>query len=439
MHWQVMTCCLCLGVLPTFVTSLDFKYHNSEQLGTYLKTVSATYPAITYLHSIGKSVEGRDLWVIIVGKYPKRHTVGIPDFKYVANMHGDEVLGRELLLQFVDYLVTNYQTDPEISNLINNTRIHIMPTMNPDGFEASSPYCGFQNGRYNKNNFDLNRNFPDAFETNTAMIQPETQAVMDWIKSESFVLSANFHGGAMVASYPYDNTNSTSSPISPDNDVFIYLASLYADTHPTMHTGVVCPLESFTNGITNGFMWYQVQGGMQDYNYIYAHCLEITIEVSCCKYPNESTLEKYWTDNKNALMAYLKQVHMGIKGQVFDIFGKPIPNAVVEVLEKKHICPYITNQYGEYYLLLLPGNYTLNVTVSGATILRTIYVPKSYNFSAVNYDIAYAVQTSSTAPVSATCDPNSGTTSGDKGIVLGTGLLPFLLSTALMVLLTCQW
>lgn len=62
--------------------------------------------------------------------------------------------------------------------------------------------------RYNKNGEDLNRNFPDAFEKNNASIQPETQAVMNWIKNETFVLSANLHGGALVASYTFDNGNS---------------------------------------------------------------------------------------------------------------------------------------------------------------------------------------------------------------------------------------
>lgn len=62
--------------------------------------------------------------------------------------------------------------------------------------------------RYNKNGVDLNRNFPDVFEINADRErEKEVRAVMDWLKTESFVLSANLHGGAVVASYPYDNSN----------------------------------------------------------------------------------------------------------------------------------------------------------------------------------------------------------------------------------------
>lgn len=50
-------------------------------------------------------------------------------------------------------------------------------------------------GRNNSNNFDLNRNFPDRFNFITDPRQPETIAVMNWVKSYPFVLSANLHGG----------------------------------------------------------------------------------------------------------------------------------------------------------------------------------------------------------------------------------------------------
>jgi carboxypeptidase M len=64
--------------------------------------------------------------------------------------------------------------------------------------------------RYNIRGFDLNRNFPDYFKTNNKAQQQETKAVRDWIDSIPFVLSANLHGGALVASYPFDNTPNSS-------------------------------------------------------------------------------------------------------------------------------------------------------------------------------------------------------------------------------------
>jgi len=54
---------------------------------------------------------------------------------------------------------------------------------------------------------------------------------------------------------------------------------------------------------------------MQDFNYIYSNCFEITIELTCCKFPSASVLTKEWENNRESMLTYMESVHMGIKGK----------------------------------------------------------------------------------------------------------------------------
>lgn len=95
---------------------------------------------------------------MVVSASPYEHMIGKPDVKYIGNIHGNEPVGKEMLLHLIQYLVSSYSTDPYIRwyileeirdwsehlkikipifRLLENTRVHFLPSMNPDGFAAS--------------------------------------------------------------------------------------------------------------------------------------------------------------------------------------------------------------------------------------------------------------------------------------------------------------
>ncbi|XP_007563132.1 PREDICTED: carboxypeptidase D-like [Poecilia mexicana] len=249
------------------------QYYNYVDLTKRLQALAQSYPHIANLSSIGRSVEGRELWVMRITVEPNKDTPGKPKFKYVGNMHGDETVSRQVLVYLVEHLLAKYGEEDRITQLVNSTDIYIMPSMNPDGFEKSKEGdCeGVNDGRNNARNKDLNRSFPDQFDGTTVSgpdTIPEVMEVIKWIKEKKFVLSGNLHGGSVVASYPFDDSASHQQggfySQSADDDLFRYLALEYSRNHPVMKTGHPncpdSPGETFKDGITNGAKWYDVSG-----------------------------------------------------------------------------------------------------------------------------------------------------------------------------------
>lgn len=354
-------------------TDYVWENHDAEALKRVLDETVAKCPEITRLYTIGQSGLGEELWVIEISDNPGEHELGEPEFKYIGNMHGNEVVGREVLLVLIPYLCEAYNAgDPDIVALIDNTRLHIMPTMNPDGHATAykeykkTGEVGWTTGRANKDGMDLNRNFPDVdgmyfkivdpsssmprkhgrnhhlynfTQENKDTLEPETFAVMEWLQQYPFVLSANLHGGDLVANYPLDSSfdGKNEYSASPDDDIFRQLALTYSTNHKKMSQQIkdktcITPDDNFEDGITNGADWYPVPGGMQDYNYLHTNSFELTLELGCDKFPADKRLKTFWDDNKPALIAFMEMSHAGIKGIVSNgVTNEAIPDAVIKV------------------------------------------------------------------------------------------------------------
>ncbi|XP_066535504.1 carboxypeptidase Z isoform X2 [Hoplias malabaricus] len=390
-------------------TILQFTYHSNTQMYNILKKTAAKCPEISRTYSIGRSVEGKDLLVIEFSNNPGQHDLLEPEIKLIGNMHGNEVLGRQLLIYLAQYMCSEYQLGNErIQTLINRTRIHLLPSMNPDGYEIAASeghiFNGWTSGRANAQNLDLNRNFPDLtsiyynrrrfrrFRNDHIPIPdsywfnkvaPETYAVMKWIRAIPFVLSASLHGGELVISYPFDFSKHPEeekmfSP-TPDEQIFKQLARTYADAHATMSNNDTdrCGASFVSKGgIINGALWYSFPGGMSDFNYLHSNCLELTVELGCDKFPSEGELYPEWLRNKEALLSFMESVHRGIKGIVKDKNGNAIKGAIISV---KGIRRDITTaEDGDYWRLLNPGIYVISATAKGySKVTKRIRLPRN--------------------------------------------------------------
>ncbi len=186
-------------------------------------------------------------------------------------MHGDETTGYILLLRLIDHLLSNYGADTELTSLINNTEIWINPLANPDGTYASGNHTVFGATRGNANLVNLNRNYPDPEDgqhPDGNTWQVETLAFMDLAEEQNFALAANTHGGAEVVNYPWD----TWSRLAADDDWWQMVAHEYADT--AQYYSPSGYFNGFNDGITNGYAWYSISGGRQDYMNYFHHCRE---------------------------------------------------------------------------------------------------------------------------------------------------------------------
>ena len=327
----------------------DFPTH--ADLTKKLQAAVAKLPGKMKLFSIGKSGMGQELWVVKISDNVETDETE-PEFKYISSMHGDEIVGRELTTNLIEEIADKYGKDKTITDLVDNTELFIMPSMNPDGSKLKQ--------RANAAGVDLNRNYPDwsAGATNSAAaVAIENKAIMALHDARQFALSANFHGGSIVVNYPWDATYDR-HPM----DAFIQeLSSVYADLNPEMRNS-----SEFHGGITNGADWYVVKGGMQDWSYFYHNDLQVTIELSHTKYPSYSDIPGFWSSNRDSMYAYMKQVHRGAGFKL----GRAAVTGTVAIKQTSPVAKDMGSysfKNSEFYKVLPEGEYEYTVTEKNGT------------------------------------------------------------------------
>lgn len=355
-------------------------YPRYEEVVQRIRTAVLKYPQIMKLISVGKTVQGRDLWVVKISDNVQVDEVE-PEFKYISSMHGDEIVGRELMQILIEDIGAAYSSgDKEVIKLVNASEIYIMPSMNPDGSEIPQ--------RGNGNNVDLNRNFPNPFlksslatqrggkvfqggripffgvDQNTQeKLEPETIAIMKFHEERNFALSANFHGGAVVFNYPWDSIYDR----HPMDNFLIDISLDYSKLNGPMWNS-----REFSRGITNGADWYVVRGGMQDWSYVVHNDLQFTVELSDIKYPNFSEIPNFYKENKQSLLAFMQYIYQGVG---FQWQSKKNESGLVEVIsETGSSLGKFPWKNGEFYKILPSGNYVYAIYNKQGSLLKKLPV-----------------------------------------------------------------
>ncbi len=364
-------------VYPTYTDYVDMMYQ-----------FEADYPSICQVVNIGATNQGRALLYIKISDNVTSEEYE-SEVMFTSTMHGDETVGYVLMLRMIDSILTTYGADAEITDIVNNMEIWINPLANPDGtyHTGNSSVSGAIRG--NDNWVDLNRNFPDPDDgphPDGNSYQVETVAMMNFSESKNFVISANFHGGAEVVNYPWD----TWSRRHTDDVWYQAVCHQYADT--AQKYSPASYMNGYDDGITNGYDWYPITGGRQDYMNYYNGCRETTIELSDTKLPLASQLPAYWIYNKQSFFEYLRQALYGIKGLVTDYStGFPVL-AFVEVLghdfEQDSSIVFTDPDVGDYYRMMESGTYSLVFSAEGY-ISDTIsnVVVTDFNVTEVNVQL----------------------------------------------------
>lgn len=111
------------------------KYYRYDELTRLLKQYAKEYPGLLRLQSIGKSHEGRDVWLVTVTNFKTGPDVEKPALWVDGNLHASEVAASAAALYHLHTLVTKYGRNKQVTLALDTRAFYIVPRVNPDGAE----------------------------------------------------------------------------------------------------------------------------------------------------------------------------------------------------------------------------------------------------------------------------------------------------------------
>lgn len=197
-------------------------YHSLEEIQSWMFEMNRTNPELVDMFVVGKSYEGRPLYVLQLGKRsrPQKKAVWID-----CGVHAREWIGPAFCQWFVKEALASYQHDSVMRRLLHQLNFYIMPVFNVDGYHFSWTTDRFwrktrsKNRKFHCRGVDANRNWKvkwceagasshpcdDTYCGPYPESEPEVKAVAKFLRKHKKRVKAyiSIHAYAQMLLYPY--------------------------------------------------------------------------------------------------------------------------------------------------------------------------------------------------------------------------------------------
>ncbi len=252
-------------------------YYTFDEVASELDSMYLMYPnLITQKQSLGITENGNEIWMVKVSVNPEVDEEE-PEVLYTALHHAREPESIMALLYFMDHILEQYGSDPEITYLLDNRELYFIPVVNPDGYlynEQTDPNGGGMWRKNRRNNgdgswgVDLNRNYgyewgyddngssptpsSDTYRGPYAFSEPETQIIRDFCNQRHFIMAFNYHTYSNLLIIPWGYIGDF---LTPDSIMY------------NEYGADMTQFNNYTYGTGNNTVGYLVNGDSDDWMY----------------------------------------------------------------------------------------------------------------------------------------------------------------------------
>ncbi len=285
------------------VRTPDAEYKKPTDVEKMLKDIERDYPGLAQVRSIGKSIEGRDIWAIHLTNREVSSGSEKPTVMFDAMHHAREVMTPEVALDIATYLTSNFAADAKVQKWLNDYSVWVIPMVNPDGNNKvwSEDSMWRKNAR-DGHGVDINRNYEatwnecggssgsknsQTYRGASAGSEPETQAMEQFTREIKPKFNISYHSFSEIVIYPMG----CSPKLVEEQDRKIYEGTgkaLAGKLKRDSGSG------SYKAG-TSYDLLYNVDGGSIDWMYTQEKVMSYVIEVNSTSQGFQPSFSK-WRD-----------------------------------------------------------------------------------------------------------------------------------------------